>query len=350
MTRAVIFGLSSTALTPEEKRFFRDVEPLGFILFSRNCESPPQIRALTESLRDLTGEKNTPILIDQEGGRVARLKPPHWRKCPPAQVFTILDKDDGKAAEQATFLNYRLIAEDLASLGINVDCAPVVDLLFADAHDIVGDRAFGATPEQVARLARKACEGLLAGGVIPVIKHIPGHGRARCDSHAELPVVSASVKELTQSDFAPFKLLADQPWAMTAHILYTDLDAKEPATLSKKMIRLIRKDIGFDGVLISDDLSMNALKGTLAERAKKTVKAGCDVLLHCNGKLAEMQEVAKEAPKISKQINARLARGFAMLPKRKETLDVAATTKKLQQLIGEDWSQIASSANRYLAT
>lgn len=287
--------MGGARLSREEKSFFTGAQPWGFILFARNCGSPQQIKSLIAELHDVTGRDRLPILIDQEGGRVARLKPPHWPEYPPAGVFAALGEKNIETAARAVWLNARLIAHDLAALGITVDCAPVADLPVSGAHDIIGDRAFGHEPQQVIRLARAQAGGLLAGGVAPVLKHIPGHGRASADSHEELPVVDAPLAELRVTDFVPFAALADLPMAMTAHVLYPAVDAKRMATLSPAVISLIREEIGFKGLLMSDDLSMKAMQGGYAERARAALDAGCDVALHCNGDMKEMAGVADGA-------------------------------------------------------
>ncbi len=295
-TRACILGLSGPELTAEERDFFTDAQPLGFILFRRNVETPDQVKSLTASLRACVRHEPM-ILIDQEGGRVRRLRPPLWPDYPPAATFAQVTNDPDEERSLVR-LGARLMAADLFDLGINVDCAPVLDVPQPGAHDIIGDRAYGFTPEDVAVMGRAACEGLLAGGVLPVIKHIPGHGRAGADSHAALPVVDASRDEILNVDFYPFQINSDMPLAMTAHVLYTAIDRKHPATTSKKCIRLIREVIGFDGLLMCDDLSMNALSGDLGHRARASLKAGCDVLLHCNGQMDQMREVLAETPKL----------------------------------------------------
>lgn len=292
--RAVVLGLAGPILAPDERDFFRDADPLGFILFARNVETPVQVRALVDGLRAAVGRADAPVLIDQEGGRVARLKPPHWRAAPPAKVFGDLYGRDPARALEAARLNHRLLAAELGALGITVDCAPVLDLPAAGAHDVIGDRAFAGDPAVVAALGRAACEGLLAGGVLPVVKHVPGHGRARADSHKELPTVDASRAEMEATDFAPFRSLHDALWAMTAHVLYTALDRDHPATQSARVIEgVIRGHMGFDGVLVSDDLGMNALKGDFRSRAEACLRAGCDVVLHCSGDGGEMRLVAE---------------------------------------------------------
>jgi beta-N-acetylhexosaminidase len=303
---SVIFGCAGTSLSAGERDFFRDADPVGFILFQRNCETPEQVRALVAALRDSIGRAEALILIDQEGGRVQRLKPPHWRAYPaPARLAAL----GGARARDAIRLGARLIADDLARLGITVDCLPVLDIPAAGADPVIGDRACGDEPESVAALGRAACEGLLDGGVLPVIKHIPGHGRATVDSHLALPQVAAPRELLQATDFAPFRALADMPLAMTAHIVYTALDAERPATLSRRVIdEVIRGEIGLDGLLLSDDLSMRALGGSFAERTMGALDAGCDVVLHCNGDRAEMREIAEAARPLSAAGCARLER------------------------------------------
>jgi len=290
---AAIYGLAGTVISEQEAVFFREQQPLGFILFARNCDNPDQIRKLTDGLREILQREDVMILIDQEGGRVARLKPPFWRETNPVGIYAKLARIDKEQAAYATYLHYRLIADELYGLGINVNCAPVLDLKFPGAHDIIGDRSFGLEPMSVTMLAQEACYGLLEGGVLPVLKHIPGHGRARADSHESLPEVDAGWDALAKTDFMPFHQLSSMPLAMTAHIRYTALDAGLPATLSPEVIDIIRTSIGFDGVLLTDDLSMKALEGSFADRARSSLEAGCDVVLHCNGEMEEMKSVAE---------------------------------------------------------
>lgn len=306
---AAVFAPGGTALSEDERRFFRDADPAGFILFARNCEAPAQVARLVAELRDAIGREDAPVLIDQEGGRVARLRPPHWRDYPaPARIAAL----GGMAAREAAWLGARLIADDLAMLGITVDCTPVLDIPVPGADPIIGDRALGATPVRVAELGLAICDGLMAGGVLPVIKHIPGHGRGNVDSHKSLPIVSASRKALDSADFAPFRALASMPWAMTAHILYTAIDAQRAATLSPVVIGdVIRTSIGFDGVLVSDDLSMQALGGSLPERAQGALAAGCDLVLHCNGDMTEMSGIAASIGAMSLSARRRLDAGEA---------------------------------------
>jgi beta-N-acetylhexosaminidase len=299
--RAFITGCAGPVLTPEEERFFAESDPWGLIVFRRNIETPGQVRALIAAFRSIVGRADAPVLVDQEGGRVQRLAPPHWPAYPPAAVFAgIAEAGDMAGAKATAKLGARLMADDLASLGINVDCVPCADLRLPEGHGIIGDRAYGDTPAQVASLARAAAEGLIEGGVLPVLKHIPGHGRARADSHESLPVVETPREVLQATDFAPFRLLADLPLGMTAHVVYAAIDAENPATTSKRVIEeIIRGHIGFDGALMSDDLSMGALSGTLASRTEATFAAGCDLALHCNGKMEEMVQVASQTPHLA---------------------------------------------------
>lgn len=331
---AGIFGCSGLTLTEEEKRFFSRIQPVGFILFARNCESPAQVRALTDSMREGTGRANALILIDQEGGRVARLKPPHWRRTPPAKRFADCAAHSLADGKRATWLNARLIAQELHALGINVDCAPLADVPAPGSHDIIGDRAYGEDPYQVSILASAMANGLLDGGVLPVLKHIPGHGRAMADSHEELPTVTASLGELRETDFIPFKALSYLPLGMTAHIRYTAIDPDRPATLSPAVIGLVRKELGYNGLLMSDDLSMKALKGSFAERTRQTIAAGCDIILHCNGVMAEMQEIADALTPLDDTAQVRLARALAQL-KAPLAFDAAGAERELEALAPE---------------
>ena len=308
--RAVILGCAGEQLSPGESRFFAAADPVGFILFRRNCRSPDQVRKLVAALRGAIGRGDAPILIDQEGGRVARLRPPSWRLYPSAARLGSLP--DPKA-ELAVRLGARLIADDLQDLGITVDCLPVLDIPVAGADPVIGDRAYGTEPGRVTKLARAVCYGLLEGGVLPVIKHIPGHGRARVDSHHACPVVDTETDELSRTDFAPFHALAAMPWAMSAHIVYMAIDPTAPATLSRRVIsEVIRGVIGFDGVLVSDDLSMHALGGDIAERAGRALAAGCDLVLHCNADRSEMEAIVAGAGPISTRAAARLTRAEAI--------------------------------------
>ena len=321
MTAACILGCAGPALTEAEAAFFSDLRPWGFILFGRNIETPDQVRALVRDLRAAVDRPDAAVLIDQEGGRVQRLAPPHWRRYPAARDYGLLAADPPTRRGLAR-LGARLIAHDLASLGVNVDCAPVLDVPAPGAHDIIGDRAYAGRADEVAYLARAVAEGLIAGGVLPIIKHIPGHGRALADSHLRLPVVEASLAALEEQDFAPFRGLSDMPMAMTAHVVYAAIDARRPATTSPTVIEtVIRGSIGFDGLLISDDLSMEALTGSLDDRAQAALAAGCDMVLHCNGDMAQMRAVAGVAPSLAGSAAARAAAALARLPKRVEAFD-----------------------------
>jgi len=312
-----VFGCAGPALSDTERRFFAEADPLGFILFARNVESPGQLRALVADLRSVVGRR-APVLIDQEGGRVQRLKPPHWRKRPPMAAFGRLAAGDLALARRAARLNAQLIGAELDELGIDVDCLPLLDVAVAGAHDIIGDRSFGEDPMLVADLGRAVMDGLLDAAVMPVVKHIPGHGRALVDSHLALPVVDADAETLAAGDFAPFRSLRDAPWAMTAHVVYTAFDPGRPATTSPVVVRdLIRGLIGCEAVLLSDDLSMKALKGDFADRAAATLDAGCDLVLHCNGDMAEMRAVAAALRPLTEAAQERLARAETMRRRRK---------------------------------
>ena len=329
MTSAAIYGCSGHRLTAEERAFFAEAKPWGFILFRRNVDSPDQVKALVEDLRDSVGRADAPVLIDQEGGRVQRLGPPHWPKYPPGAAY-LKATNDPAAARELVRLGARLIAHDLRALGITVDCVPVLDVPVPGAHDIIGDRAYAQDPATVTQLGRAAAEGLLAGGVLPIIKHIPGHGRAFSDSHHDLPVVETDLETLDGWDFAPFKALSDMPMAMTAHVVFTAVDAKRPATTSKKGIRLMREHLGFSGLIMSDDLSMKALSGTLTERAEQSLKAGCDVILHCNGDLGEMRQVAEGTGKLKAEARRRAEASLKRIVHTPEPLDVPEARARLE--------------------
>ena len=329
MTSAAIYGCSGVRLTAEERAFFADARPWGFILFRRNVESPDQVRALVQELRDSIGSDDAPVLTDQEGGRVQRLGPPHWPKYPPGAAY-LEATGNVPAARELVRLGARLMAHDLKALGITVDCVPVLDVPVPGAHDIIGDRAYARDPATVAQLGRAAAEGLLAGGVLPIIKHIPGHGRAFADSHHDLPVVEESLKTLDAWDFAPFRALSDMPLAMTAHVVFTAVDAGRPATTSRKGIRMMREHLGFGGLIMSDDLSMKALSGSLTERAEQSLKAGCDVVLHCNGDLDEMRQVASGTHGLKGRARARAEAALARILHTPEPLDVAEARARFE--------------------
>jgi beta-N-acetylhexosaminidase len=332
-SRAFITGVSGLELSAAEREFIRGERPWGFILFKRNVETPDQVSALVEELRNCLGEADAPVLIDQEGGRVARLGPPHWPVYPPGAAFGVLYDLDPALGLQAARLSSRLIAADLIDLGITVDCLPLADVPVAGADAVIGNRAYGTEPAKVAAIARAVTRGLEQGGVLPVVKHIPGHGRATADSHFRLPTVDTPRDELERTDFAAFRPLADLPMAMTAHVVFSALDPAQPATTSATIIRqVIRGQIGFQGLLMSDDVSMNALAGSIAERTRAIVNAGCDMILHCNGKLDEMRDVARETPELTGEALQRASRALASR-KPPEPLDRQAARAELDALL-----------------
>ncbi|MDX2082509.1 MAG: beta-N-acetylhexosaminidase [Rickettsiales bacterium] len=298
VNKPVIYGILGTVLSDEEKSFFSKSGALGFIIFGRNIENKSQLKKLTDSLREVM-DGEILILIDQEGGRVARLKEPHWQKYPAGKYFADLYKQNQNQAMTEIFKNFQAIGRDLKEVGINVDCAPVLDVLTEKTHNVIGDRAYGHDPKQVAILGKKVCEGLLSQDIYPVIKHIPGHGLGACDSHLELPIVENSLAELKANDFLPFQELRDQKFAMTAHILYTAIDKNNCATISQKAIKLIREEIGFKNILMSDDVSMKALQGSFFEKSQAILNAGCDIVLYCKGRINEMQEIDSAIPNLS---------------------------------------------------
>jgi beta-N-acetylhexosaminidase len=311
-SRAFITGVSGPDLTPAEREFIRSERPWGFILFKRNIETPEQVAILVNEFRKYVDAPDAPVLIDQEGGRVQRLGPPHWPVYPPGAFFGALYDLDPALGLSAARLSARLIAADLGYLGISADCLPLADVPVAGADAVIGNRAYGTEPEKVAAIARAVTDGLEQGGILPVLKHIPGHGRATADSHFGLPKVDTSKKELERTDFAAFQPLADLPMAMTAHVVFSALDPAHPATTSATIIeQVIRGVIGFQGLLMSDDVSMNALSGSIAERTRAVFSAGCDVVLHCNGKLDEMRDVAAETPELSGKALDRARRALA---------------------------------------
>jgi beta-N-acetylhexosaminidase len=311
-TRAFITGVSGTELGAEEREFIRTTRPWGFILFKRNIDTPTQVTVLVRELRAAVGNLDAPVLIDQEGGRVQRFGPPHWPAYPPGAVFGVLYDIDPALGLSAARLSARLMAADLIELGVTVDCLPLADVPVPGADAVIGNRAYGTEPGKVAAIARAVTEGLEQGGVLPVLKHIPGHGRATADTHFRLPEVETSRAELERTDFAAFQPLADLPMAMTAHVVFSALDPAHPATTSATIIeQVIRGVIGFQGLLMSDDVSMNALAGSIAERTRSIFAAGCDVVLHCNGKLDEMREVAAETPELAGKPLARANQALA---------------------------------------
>jgi len=331
--QAAIYAPEGLELSRDERRFFEDAEPAGFILFRRNCETPEQLLRLTDSLRDLTGRPDLPILIDQEGGRVARMRPPVWPAFPAAERFAHLYQAAPSSAIEAVRSNSRALGLMLRSCGINVDALPLLDVRQEGATDIIGDRALGNEPMQVAALGRAVLDGLGSAGVVGIIKHIPGHGRALVDSHKELPIVTASADEL-EVDLEPFERLASAPMGMTAHVVYTAWDPERPASMSPIIIKdIIRGRIGFDGFLMSDDIGMEALAGDFGSRAAGVVAAGCDVALHCSGKLEEMVAVAQTVPAISPDGEARLGRAMAATMLDSEGPNMAEALAKRDQLL-----------------
>jgi beta-N-acetylhexosaminidase len=340
--RAFITGVAGAALTDEERRFLGDAQPWGFIVFARNIAGPEQLRRLIAELRATVG-RDAPVMIDQEGGRVARLRPPDWPEYPPGAAYGALfdlDRDAGLAAAR---LGGRLIACDLADLGIDVDCLPIADVPAAGADAVIGDRAYGTEPGKVAAIARAIAEGLADGGVLPVLKHIPGHGRATADSHKRLPVVTAERATLETTDFAAFRPLAGLPLGMTAHVVFSALDPIAPATTSPAIVEgVIRDSIGFRGLLMSDDISMGALSGSISERSAAAIAAGCDVVLHCNGELAEMRDVAAAVPALAgtPAVRAKAALARRQPPK---PMDVAASRAEFARLLAGVWQPAEGS-------
>jgi beta-N-acetylhexosaminidase len=332
-SRAFITGVSGLELDAAERQFIAEARPWGFILFKRNVDTPDQVSALVRDLRSCLGEADAPVLIDQEGGRVARLGPPHWPVYPPGATFGALYDLDKALGLRAAWLSSRLIAGDLTDLGITVDCLPLADVPVVGADAVIGNRAYGTEPAKVAAIARAVTSGLEEGGVLPVLKHIPGHGRATADSHFRLPTVDAPRDELERTDFAAFQPLANLPMAMTAHVVFSALDPAQPATTSATIVRqVIRGGIGFQGLLMSDDVSMNALAGSIAERTRAIVNAGCDVVLHCNGKLDEMRDVAGQTPELAGEALDRARRALASR-KQPKPFDRPAARTELETLM-----------------
>jgi beta-N-acetylhexosaminidase len=332
--KAVIFGCSGPRLLPEEATFFAKSNPFGFILFARNVEDPEQLRQLIQDLRTSVGRSQAPVLMDQEGGRVQRLKPPHWRAAPaPARFGELYAKDSVKAFE-ALRLNSKLIAAELHDIGVDVDCTPCLDLNLAVTSTVIGDRAFSADPNEVAQLGQVVADTLLEEGIMPVIKHLPGHGRAMVDSHYELPVVSVDKDILENQDFVPFSALSGLPWAMTAHMIFEALDPDHPATQSKIIIRdIIRGKMGFKGVLLSDDINMEALSGTIGQRAGMSLEAGCDAVLHCSGELEEMIEVDMQIDNLSAISISRIDMGRKRLGSPTLLPDIVSMKQRLSELL-----------------
>ena len=334
-TRAFITGLAGLTISANERTFLRDAQPWGLIIFKRNVSTPVQVTELVQSFRDALGWE-APVLVDQEGGRVQRLGPPHWPVYPPGARYGALYDREPASGIAAARLAGHLLAADLRSLGIDVNCLPIADVPVADGDEVIGDRAYGSEPGKVAAIAKAIAEGLQLGGVLPVLKHLPGHGRATADSHHRLPVVDTDRATLEATDFAAFRPLAGLPLGMTAHVVFSAIDPVAPATTSVTMVRqVIRGSIGFQGLLMSDDISMKALSGTIAERSRASLAAGCDVVLHCNGELSEMAAVASEAPELSgdsaKRADAALAARSAP-----EEFDADAARKVFTQMVADE--------------
>src|ERR1700759_5695430 len=334
MSKAFITGVAGTQLPAAERAFIAAERPWGFILFRRNIDNPAQVKALVEEMREAAGAPDAPVLVDQEGGEVQRFRPPHWPNYPAGAAFGRLYDIDSKLGLQAARLSARLIADDLLPMGVTVDCLPLADVPVPGADAVIGDRAYGDEPNKVADIARAVTQGLEQGGILPVLKHIPGHGRATADSHLALPTVDTPRQELERTDFAAFKPLADLPMAMTAHVVFSAIDPAQPATTSATMIeRVIRDLIGFQGLLMSDDVGMNALAGSIGDRSRALMTAGCDMILHCSGKLDEMQQVAREAPELSGRALTRAQQALASR-KPPQPLDRTAAREELDALIG----------------
>ena len=331
--RAFICGVAGLVLTEEERHFLAATSPWGLIIFKRNVRDQAQVSALTSEFRALVGRADAPVLVDQEGGRVQRLGPPVWPAAPAAARFHALDCPDADKAD-LVHLSARLMGHDLRACGIDVDCLPVLDVPAPGGHNVIGDRAYAADPAQVARLGGAAAAGLLQAGVLPVMKHVPGHGRAGVDSHLDLPRVDASLADLERTDFAPFRALAHLPMAMTAHVVYTALDPTGPATTSRKVVQeIIRQAIGFDGLLMSDDLSMKALSGSFADRATALFEAGVDVALHCNGDLAEARQVAEASPELDGRAAIRAAAALKLISCAPEVFDPVDARARLDSVL-----------------
>ncbi len=331
MPRALITDLSGTTIGAEERAFLREADPLGIIFFARNIENPQQLSDLADDFRSIVGRSDAPVMIDQEGGRVARLRPPHWWGGVANGRIAALDDDE---AELAAWLAARIMADDLSACGIDVDCAPVLDLLVPGMHDVIGDRSFGSDPRRVADLGRAACEGFQAGGVLPMVKHMPGHGRVGVDPHERLPTAEVDRATLEREDFVPFQALADAPWGMTAHVIYPALDPERPATQSPTVIgEIIRGVIGFTGVLVSDAIDMEALSGSHEERARLSLEAGCDVVMHCNQPLDVRRRVAEAVPALRGASLERVEAAAARRSAPAGDFDRAAALARLDRLL-----------------
>ncbi|WP_422038694.1 beta-N-acetylhexosaminidase [Roseibium sp.] len=335
MTKAFVSGCAGVTLTQDEIAFFREADPWGLILFARNVESQDQLRALTSAFREVVGRPDAPVLVDQEGGRVQRMKPPNWPKYPAPKLYGDLFLSDPGKGERAAWLGARLIASDLIEVGITIDCLPCLDVRFPDTVDAIGDRSLSGDPDVVTRLGQAMIDGAVAGGVLPVIKHIPGHGRAQVDSHLELPRVNADISALKSVDFRPFKALSGVSLGMTAHIIYNAIDPETAGTQSAKVIQdVIRGEIGFEGCLMSDDISMKALGGDYVERSRKIIAAGCDIVLHCNGEMSEMIAVAEAVPDLSGVSAQRCATALDGLKSPEPGFDLAAARDEFRDITG----------------
>lgn len=332
--RPIIFGCASTKLSAGERSFFADINPLGFILFQRNCQSRDQIKQLTAEMRETVGRPDAPILIDQEGGRVSRLKPPVWPKYPAAGVFGDIWKNDPELATEAMKIHATLMGHELAKMGVTVDCAPLLDLTFPVTHDAIGDRAFSDKIDAVTALGRAFTAGLLEVGVLPVIKHMPGHGRATVDPHLALPVVDATEAELEETDIKPFIALRDMPIGMTCHVLFKGIDPAKPTSMSEKVIKFIREKIRFEGLLFSDDLDMHALKGRLEDRARDALQAGTDVLLYCQGGMPGMIEIGRSLPRMTDIAWARWEHASKRLLRKPGFVDEHGLASRLDMILG----------------
>ncbi|MES0882163.1 beta-N-acetylhexosaminidase [Roseibium sp. SCP14] len=335
MTKAFVSGCAGLNLTADEVAFFREENPWGLILFARNIETPEQVRNLTESFRTAVGRADAPVLVDQEGGRVQRLKPPNWRKYPAPKLYGDLYETNAEKALRTAWLGARLIAADLFNVGISIDCLPCLDVRFPDTVDAIGDRAFSSDPEVVSQLGSAMVDGAIAGGVLPVIKHIPGHGRARVDSHLQLPKVEADHSSLKNVDFRPFQALSHVSLGMTAHIVYAGIDADSAGTQSARIVQdVIRGEIGFDGCLMSDDISMHALGGDFDDRSRKIIDAGCDIVLHCNGDMEEMRAVASVVPELTGDAKRRCETALMGLKSPDPGFQVSEAWEEFQELTG----------------
>ena len=333
---AVIFGCAGPEVTPDEATLFQTVDPLGFILFSRNCETPEQVGRLVSQLRDCVDRADAPVLIDQEGGSVRRLGPPHWDDVPAAAQFGAIYEHDRERAREAAELAGRLIAAQLAPLGITVDCAPVLDVSYPDTAAVIGDRAFSSDPAVIVELSRRFCAGLLAGGVLPVIKHMPGHGRGTVDSHLEVPRVAVTAATLRETDFVPFRDMASLPLAMTAHVVFEAFDRENVATVSKTVIGdIIRGEIGFDGFLMTDDIGMGALSGSVADRCSAALAAACDAILHCSGDYDEMRSVGAVVPPLTDAAQERWQTAAGKLKPAANHVEAAELARQLAELTGQ---------------